>query len=167
MTKFAFLTGVLAAAALLSAGGAQAAPCKDPNGKFIACPKAAPAAPAKAEKAPKAPKAPKAEKMTKAEAAPAAAAKPAPAPKAKAESKPMAAAKPEPKAMATAAAPAKPKPMATAAKPAAASVGAPTQARNPNSPVGATARCKDGTYSQSKSRSGTCAGHGGVGNWIG
>jgi hypothetical protein len=30
---------------------------------------------------------------------------------------------------------------------------------------GATAICRDGTYSYSKSRSGTCSGHGGVGQW--
>ncbi len=30
---------------------------------------------------------------------------------------------------------------------------------------GASAICRDGTYSYSKSRSGTCSGHGGVGQW--
>jgi hypothetical protein len=33
-------------------------------------------------------------------------------------------------------------------------------------PDGATARCGDGTYSFSHSRSGTCSRHGGVGQWL-
>lgn len=33
-------------------------------------------------------------------------------------------------------------------------------------PVGATARCRDGSYSYSKHASGTCSGHGGVRVWI-
>ena len=33
-------------------------------------------------------------------------------------------------------------------------------------PVGATARCKDGIYSFSQHRSGTCSGHGGVAKWL-
>jgi hypothetical protein len=33
-------------------------------------------------------------------------------------------------------------------------------------PAGATAMCKDGTYSQSQNRSGTCSSHGGVSCWI-
>jgi hypothetical protein len=33
-------------------------------------------------------------------------------------------------------------------------------------PAGATARCNDGSYSFSQSRSGTCSGHGGVGQWF-
>ena len=32
-------------------------------------------------------------------------------------------------------------------------------------PPGATARCRDGTYSFSQSRRGTCSGHGGVAEW--
>lgn len=32
-------------------------------------------------------------------------------------------------------------------------------------PAGATARCKDGTYSFSEHRQGTCSGHGGVAEW--
>ena len=33
-------------------------------------------------------------------------------------------------------------------------------------PKGATALCKDGTYSKSKTHSGTCSRHGGVGKWL-
>lgn len=33
-------------------------------------------------------------------------------------------------------------------------------------PKGATAKCKDGTYSFSKHRSGTCSGHKGVAKWL-
>ena len=33
-------------------------------------------------------------------------------------------------------------------------------------PAGATARCRDGTYSFSKHRSGTCSHHGGVATWL-
>src|SRR5688572_1616789 len=33
-------------------------------------------------------------------------------------------------------------------------------------PRGASARCRDGTYSFSQSRSGTCSGHGGVARWL-
>lgn len=33
-------------------------------------------------------------------------------------------------------------------------------------PRGASARCKDGTYSFSQSRRGTCSGHVGVRNWL-
>src|SRR5713226_6823619 len=36
----------------------------------------------------------------------------------------------------------------------------------PSAPTGATARCRDGTYSFSKHRSGTCSHHGGVGTWL-
>lgn len=35
-----------------------------------------------------------------------------------------------------------------------------------NIPAGATARCRDGTYSFSQSRRGTCSGHGGVASWL-
>ena len=34
------------------------------------------------------------------------------------------------------------------------------------SPAGATARCRDGTYSFSQSRRGTCSHHGGVASWL-
>lgn len=40
----------------------------------------------------------------------------------------------------------------------------PVKADSP--PVGATARCKDGTYSFSQHRQGTCSGHGGVAAWL-
>ena len=33
-------------------------------------------------------------------------------------------------------------------------------------PEGATAQCRDGTYSFSKSHSGTCSHHGGVAKWL-
>jgi hypothetical protein len=35
-----------------------------------------------------------------------------------------------------------------------------------SSPVGATARCRDGSYSYSEHASGTCSHHGGVARWI-
>jgi hypothetical protein len=34
-------------------------------------------------------------------------------------------------------------------------------------PANATARCKDGSYSEAKSERGACSGHGGVGTWYG
>lgn len=36
----------------------------------------------------------------------------------------------------------------------------------PSVPVGASAVCRDGTYSFSQHRSGTCSGHGGVARWL-
>ncbi len=36
----------------------------------------------------------------------------------------------------------------------------------PSKPVGASAQCRDGTYSFSQSRSGTCSHHGGVATWF-
>jgi hypothetical protein len=36
----------------------------------------------------------------------------------------------------------------------------------PTAPAGATAKCKDGTFSFSKTRSGTCSGHKGVAEWL-
>lgn len=38
--------------------------------------------------------------------------------------------------------------------------------RAPRPPAGATARCRDGTYSFSQSRRGTCSYHGGVARWL-
>lgn len=45
-------------------------------------------------------------------------------------------------------------------------VHAPAKPVGANVPDGATAKCRDGAYSFSHSRSGTCSGHGGVGNWL-
>jgi len=36
----------------------------------------------------------------------------------------------------------------------------------PSAPAGATAKCRDGTYSFSQHRSGTCSHHGGVAQWL-
>jgi hypothetical protein len=38
--------------------------------------------------------------------------------------------------------------------------------RPSHNPSGATAKCRDGTYSYSEHASGTCSGHGGVAVWI-
>ncbi|WP_290049543.1 DUF3761 domain-containing protein, partial [Amycolatopsis solani] len=38
--------------------------------------------------------------------------------------------------------------------------------RPSDNPSGATALCKDGSYSYSQHRSGTCSGHGGVRTWL-
>ena len=38
--------------------------------------------------------------------------------------------------------------------------------RSSTAPAGATARCRDGTYSFSQSRRGTCSHHGGVAEWL-
>jgi len=38
--------------------------------------------------------------------------------------------------------------------------------RADTAPVGATAKCRDGTYSFSQSRRGTCSWHGGVATWL-
>lgn len=45
-------------------------------------------------------------------------------------------------------------------------VPSPTRTPNDSAPPGATARCRDGTYSFSRSRSGTCSHHGGVAQWL-
>ena len=37
---------------------------------------------------------------------------------------------------------------------------------SPSVPQGANAQCRDGTYSFSQSRRGTCSHHGGVGRWL-
>jgi hypothetical protein len=43
----------------------------------------------------------------------------------------------------------------------------PARSQQPSAvPTGATARCRDGTYSFSKHRSGTCSHHGGVATWL-
>lgn len=38
--------------------------------------------------------------------------------------------------------------------------------RADRAPAGATAKCRDGTYSFSQSRRGTCSWHGGVAQWL-
>jgi hypothetical protein len=43
-------------------------------------------------------------------------------------------------------------------------VKSPVQA--PSAPAGATARCRDGSWSSSKHRQGTCSHHGGVASWL-
>ncbi len=43
---------------------------------------------------------------------------------------------------------------------------APVAASGASAPPGATARCRDGTYSFSQHRSGTCSHHGGVADWL-
>ncbi|MBW8825258.1 MAG: DUF3761 domain-containing protein [Acidobacteria bacterium] len=42
----------------------------------------------------------------------------------------------------------------------------PSPTKAPKAPVGASARCRDGSYSFSQHRSGTCSGHGGVAVWL-
>jgi len=46
--------------------------------------------------------------------------------------------------------------------------GGKTTAESPKStaPAGATARCRDGTYSYSQNHRGTCSHHGGVAQWL-
>ena len=55
---------------------------------------------------------------------------------------------------------------APAAAHSSASKSAPTATPSNTDPTGATAKCKDGTYSKSKHRSGTCSSHGGVAEWL-
>ncbi|MBU6415112.1 DUF3761 domain-containing protein [Patescibacteria group bacterium] len=43
---------------------------------------------------------------------------------------------------------------------------APSASIPTSNPAGATAQCKDGTFSFSQSRSGTCSHHGGVSQWL-
>ena len=45
-------------------------------------------------------------------------------------------------------------------------VPSPTTTRDGRPPAGATAQCRDGTYSFSRSRRGTCSHHGGVSRWL-
>jgi hypothetical protein len=74
---------------------------------------------------------------------------------------PASSAAPAPAATAAPAAPA-----ATAAKSSTATKSAPTASAGNTDPTGATAKCKDGTYSKSAHRSGTCSSHGGVAEWL-
>jgi hypothetical protein len=85
-----------------------------------------------------------------------------------ATAKPATAAAPAPAAAPAAAAPASatPAPAATAAKTSTAAKSAPTATAGNTDPTGATAKCKDGTYSKSAHRSGTCSSHGGVAEWL-
>lgn len=53
-----------------------------------------------------------------------------------------------------------------AAAAASASKTAPTATASNTDPTGATAKCKDGTYSKSQHHSGTCSSHGGVAEWL-
>jgi hypothetical protein len=43
---------------------------------------------------------------------------------------------------------------------------APTATASNTDPTGATAKCKDGTYSKSQHHAGTCSSHGGVAEWL-
>jgi hypothetical protein len=52
------------------------------------------------------------------------------------------------------------------AKSSTASKSVPTATAGNTDPTGATAKCKDGTYSKSQHRSGTCSKHGGVADWL-
>ena len=45
-------------------------------------------------------------------------------------------------------------------------VPSPTKTPDNQPPSGATAQCRDGTYSFSRTRSGTCSHHGGVARWL-
>ena len=66
----------------------------------------------------------------------------------------------------TVAAPApRPAPAARVAAPAPAGTHAPSAATHATGPQGATARCRDNTYSHSATHSGTCSQHGGVAQW--
>jgi hypothetical protein len=71
----------------------------------------------------------------------------------------------KPEAAATGPAPAAASP-AAAAKTSTASKSAPTATASNTDPTGATAKCKDGTYSKSQHHSGTCSSHGGVAEWL-
>jgi hypothetical protein len=42
----------------------------------------------------------------------------------------------------------------------------PVKTQNTSAPNGATAQCRDGSYSYSQHRQGTCSHHGGVAKWL-
>lgn len=42
----------------------------------------------------------------------------------------------------------------------------PAHTQSGNAPEGASAKCRDGSYSFSRSHRGTCSHHGGVSNWL-
>lgn len=46
------------------------------------------------------------------------------------------------------------------------SVHSPAHSRSGRAPEGASAQCRDGTYSFSRHHSGTCSRHGGVAQWL-
>jgi hypothetical protein len=149
----------LAFALTTSAGGASAATqCKDASGKFAPCPATAAATTAAAhckDAAGKFVKCASAGKPIKAAATTTAlptTVRSKPAPPKLTTAGPTAA---QPKAQAA----------ATAAVPTAARASLPTFSRA-GAPAGATAHCKDGTYSMSKTHSGSCSGHGGVAAWL-
>jgi Protein of unknown function (DUF3761) len=76
---------------------------------------------------------------------------------------------PAPAAAPAAAAPAPaaaPAASTTAAKTSTATKSAPVATASNTDPTGASAKCKDGTYSKSQHRSGTCSSHGGVAEWL-
>jgi hypothetical protein len=134
---------------LALAGGAAEAKstkCKDATGKPIACP---------ASSAPPAPK------VVPTKTAAASSAKPAKPSKPSLLSGILAkhpvAGTPPPKAVAGG--PAVSGPVVSGAPKSSAPAGGPA-------PTGATAKCKDGTYSFSKTHSGSCSHHGGVANWL-
>lgn len=54
----------------------------------------------------------------------------------------------------------------TAAKSSVVAKSAPVEAASNTDPTGATAKCKDGTYSKSTHHAGTCSSHGGVAAWL-
>lgn len=70
-----------------------------------------------------------------------------------------------PAAPAAAAAPVAAAP-AAAAKTSTATKSVPTATAGNTDPTGATAKCKDGTYSKSQHHAGTCSSHGGVAEWL-
>jgi hypothetical protein len=45
-------------------------------------------------------------------------------------------------------------------------VHSPSMTKGDVAPAGASAKCRDGSWSFSQSRRGTCSHHGGVGNWL-
>src|SRR4051812_44399299 len=42
----------------------------------------------------------------------------------------------------------------------------PEQCKGPSVPAGASAQCRDGSFSFSQNHRGTCSGHGGVARWL-
>jgi len=76
------------------------------------------------------------------------------------------AAKSKPATDTPAAAPAAASPPAVQPKASTASKSAPTAKAGNTDPTGATAKCKDGTYSKSQHHSGNCSSHGGVAEWL-